>query len=137
MQHYFSHNSYCVPNVIAISWKMKVPQAYKPVTSHRNKTIIFQRWAQDLFSIALNYCNIKSFIVLLQSRTLVTLYCKTVFDVNYDNLIGNCIRFLSFSQTTTKNILNCILCGSILINYGLWHVIVMYVLKGNCHKCLI
>ena len=132
MQHYFSHNSYCVPNVIAISWKMKVPQAYKPVTSHRNKTITFQRWAQDLFSIALNYCNIKSFIVLLQSRTLVTLYCRIVFDVNYDNLIGNCIRL-----TTTKNILNCILCGSILINYGLWHVIFMYVLKRNCHKCLI
>ena len=77
---------------------MKVPQAYKPVTSHRNKTITFQRWAQDLFSIALNYCNIKSFIVLLQSRTLVTLYCKTVFDVNYDNLIGNCIRFLSLND---------------------------------------
>ena len=132
MQHYFSHNSYCVPNVIAISWKMKVPQAYKPVTSHRNKTITFQRWAQDLFSIALNYCNIKSFIVLLQSRTLVTLYCKTAFDVNYNNLIGNRIRL-----RTTKNILNCILCGSILINYSLWHVIVMCVLKGNCHKCLI
>ena len=98
MQHYFSHNSYCVPNVIAISWKMKVPQAYKPVTSHRNKTITFQRWAQDLFSIALNYCNIKSFIVLLQSRTLVTLYCRIVFDVNYDNLIGNCIRFLRLND---------------------------------------
>ena len=78
---------------------MKVPQAYKPVTSHRNKTITFQRWAQGLFSIALNYCNIKSFIVLLQSRTLVTLYCRSVFDVNYDNLIGNCIQFLSLILT--------------------------------------